>query len=69
MGFVMQSARIVEVGETSAGIVVPDPDGFRFFAAHPDYHALEGQVFRSPHHATRAAQHLHTRRRGRRLAS
>ncbi|KMO30458.1 hypothetical protein VQ02_28030 [Methylobacterium variabile] len=65
----MQSARIVEVGETSAGIVVPETDGFRFFSAHPDFHVLEGRVFRSPRHATRAAQDLHARRRSRRLAS
>ncbi|MFH6780876.1 MULTISPECIES: hypothetical protein [Methylobacterium] len=65
----MQPARIVEVGETSAGIVVPETDGFRFFSAHPDFHTLEGQVFRSPRHATRAAQDLHARRRGRRLAA
>ncbi|GJD49594.1 hypothetical protein OPKNFCMD_2326 [Methylobacterium crusticola] len=62
----MHSARIVEVNETSAGIVVPEPDGFRFFAAHPDFHALEGRVFRSPRHATREASALQARRRGRR---
>ncbi len=38
----MQPARIVEVGETSAGIVVPETEGFRFFSAHPDFHTLEG---------------------------
>ncbi|RVU21570.1 hypothetical protein [Methylobacterium oryzihabitans] len=62
----MQSARIVEIGETSAGIVVPEPGGFRFFSAHPDYHALEGRIFRSPRHATRAATELRTRRGPRR---
>ncbi|MGY2049945.1 hypothetical protein [Methylobacterium sp. JK268] len=58
----MSSARIVEVGETSAGIVVREAQGFRFFAAHPDYLRLEGQVFRSPHHATRAAVELRASR-------
>ncbi|MEH3144901.1 MAG: hypothetical protein PGN34_06040 [Methylobacterium frigidaeris] len=62
----MQTARIVEIGETSAGIVVPEPEGFRFFSAHPDYHALEGRVFRSPRHATRAAIEHRAGRRPRR---
>ncbi|KMO32355.1 hypothetical protein ACQVP2_28350 [Methylobacterium aquaticum] len=65
----MQPARIVEVGETSAGIVVPETDGFRFFSAHPDFQTLDGQIFRSPRHATRAAQDLHARKRNRRLAA
>ncbi|ACA17430.1 conserved hypothetical protein [Methylobacterium sp. 4-46] len=58
----MSSARIVEVGETSAGIVVPEAEGFRFFAAHPDFVRLEGRIFRSPRHATRAASELRARR-------
>ncbi|WP_407520503.1 hypothetical protein [Methylobacterium oryzisoli] len=63
----MQSARIVEVDETSAGIVVPEDRGYRFFAAHPDFYRLEGHIFRSPRHATRAARELReTRSRPRR---
>ncbi|ACL59958.1 hypothetical protein [Methylobacterium nodulans] len=62
----MSSARIVEIDEISAGIVVPEPGGFRFFSAHPDYHLLEGRIFRSPRHATRAAEELRASRRTRR---
>jgi sulfonate transport system substrate-binding protein len=40
-----------------AGIVVRDGEGFRFFAASRAFHALEGQVFKTPRAAERAARH------------
>jgi len=40
-----------------AGIVVRDGEGFRFFAASHTFDALEGQVFKSPRAAERAARH------------
>jgi hypothetical protein len=50
---------IIEVRSEAAGIVVRDGRGFRFFAAHAAFHALEGQFFRSAREAERAAnRHL-----------
>ena len=46
---------IIEVGTRTAGIVVRDRTGYRFFAAEPKFFALEGQVFRRPRDAERAA--------------
>jgi hypothetical protein len=39
-----------------AGIVVRDGEGFRFFAASRAFHALEGQIFKNPRAAERAAR-------------
>jgi hypothetical protein len=38
-----------------AGIVVRDGRGFRFFAATHAFNSLEGQFFKSPREAERAA--------------
>ncbi|HYD32063.1 MAG TPA: hypothetical protein VEB64_14575 [Azospirillaceae bacterium] len=50
-----QSAFIIEVHGNAAGIVVRDGSGFRFFASHHQFQALEGRVFGTPHKAERAA--------------
>ena len=39
-----------------AGIVVRDGEGFRFFAASRAFHTLEGQIFKNPRAAERAAR-------------
>lgn len=39
----------------TAGIVVRDKTGFRFFAANQDFNSLEGRYFRSAREAERAA--------------
>jgi hypothetical protein len=41
----------------SAGLVVRDRHGFRFFAASHAFDRLEGQIFESPKAAERAALH------------
>lgn len=51
----MSDRYIIEVGTLTAGIVVRDKAGFRFFAAEPKFFALEGQVFRTPKAAEKAA--------------
>ncbi len=54
----MSDTYIIEVGSKAAGIVVRDPDGYRFFAASHRFNALEGQVFRNAREAERAAIRL-----------
>jgi hypothetical protein len=38
----MASANIIQVGERTAGIVVREHGGFRFFASDRTFHPLEG---------------------------
>jgi hypothetical protein len=52
----MASAHVIEVGDITAGIVVLERGGFRFFAAERPFHALDGALFRTIDHATRAAR-------------
>jgi hypothetical protein len=51
-------AFIIEVKSHTAGIVVRDGRGFRFHAASDDFSGLEGQGFRSPGDAQKAALKL-----------
>ena len=52
----MASAHVIEVGDITAGIVVFEQDGFRFFASERPFHPLEGALFRTLDQATRAAR-------------
>jgi hypothetical protein len=54
----MSDTYIIEVGSWTAGIVVRNPEGFRFFAASHRFNRLEGQVFRNAREAERAARRL-----------
>jgi hypothetical protein len=54
----MPDSYIIEVGSKTAGIVVRNPEGYRFFAATHRFNALEGQVFRNAREAERAAVRL-----------
>jgi hypothetical protein len=54
----MSDSYIIEVGSTTAGIVVRDSGGYRFFAASHRFNRLEGQIFRSAREAERAARRL-----------
>jgi hypothetical protein len=54
----MSDTYIIEVRSQAAGIVVRNPDGYRFFAATPKFNALEGQLFRNAREAERAAIRL-----------
>ncbi|MGU3538743.1 hypothetical protein [Methylobacterium sp. A54F] len=49
-------ARIIEIGETAAGIAVPEHGGVRFFSSDRAFDAIDGAVFRSVEQAARAAQ-------------
>jgi len=52
----MASAHVIEVGEITAGIVVLEHGGFRFFASERTFSSLEGALFRTADHAARAAR-------------
>ena len=54
----MSDTYIIEVASQTAGIVVRNPDGYRFFAATHRFNPLEGQLFRNAREAERAAQLL-----------
>jgi hypothetical protein len=54
----MSDSYIIEVGSQPAGIVVRNPEGYRFFAASHRFNRLEGQIFRNPREAERAAYRL-----------
>lgn len=51
----MSNTYIIEVDSESAGIVVRDRAGFRFFSASRRFDSLDGKVFRSARDAERAA--------------
>ena len=52
----MATAHVIEVGDITAGIVVPERGGLRFFASDRAVQALEGALFRTIEQATRAAR-------------
>ena len=54
----MSDTYIIEISSQAAGIVVRNPDGYRFFAASHRFNALEGQLFRNAREAERAATRL-----------
>ena len=57
----MSDTYIIEIRSQAAGIVVRNPDGYRFFAASQRFNALEGQLFRNAREAERAATRLANR--------
>ena len=54
----MSDTYIIEVASQAAGIVVRNPDGYRFFAATHRFNSLEGQLFRNAREAERTARLL-----------
>jgi hypothetical protein len=59
----MFNAYVIEVAGSAAGIVTRDGRGFRFHAAKRLFNAIDGQLFRGPTHAAKAARDLASRRR------
>ena len=59
----MASAHVIEVGEITAGIVVLEKGGFRFFASERAFHSLEGALFRTLDRAAGAARERLRRRK------
>ncbi len=58
--------RVIEIGEVTAGIAVPEEGGVRFFSSERDFATLDGVVFRSVEQAARAARERFSARSGRR---
>ena len=54
----MSKAYIIEVHHRTAGIVMGDGRGFRFFSSDRAFDRLEGHEFRSARDAERAARAL-----------
>lgn len=48
--------RVIEIGEITAGIAVPEGRGVRFFSSARDFDGLDGALFRTAEQATRAAR-------------
>ena len=48
--------RVIEVGEITAGIAVPEHGGVRFFSSERSFDTLDGTLFRSVEQAARAAR-------------
>lgn len=51
-----EPARVIEIGEITAGIAVPEGRGVRFFSSARDFDGLDGAVFRTAEQAARAAR-------------
>jgi hypothetical protein len=61
----MPHAYIIEIANQTAGIVVADERGFRFFSSEATFDSLEGTQFGSARAAERAARALLETRRTR----
>ncbi|WP_244480509.1 hypothetical protein [Methylobacterium sp. Leaf399] len=48
--------RVIEIGEVTAGIAVPEHGGVRFFSSRRDFDPLDGTVFPSVEQAARAVR-------------
>jgi hypothetical protein len=59
----MSNARIIEIEDEAAGIVVRDEPGVRFFAATRAYFLFEGAKFRNPGDAERTIARFASARR------
>lgn len=58
--------RVIEVGEVTAGIAVPDHGGVRFFSSRRDFDPLDGTIFPSVEQAAKAIRaHFKARTRPR----
>ena len=67
-GSIMSQAYVIECGELAAGIVTREQRGFVFHAAANAFRLLDGQMFRTPQDAQRAADKLGGKRAARRGA-
>jgi hypothetical protein len=59
----MSQAYVIECGDLAAGIVTRERRGFLFHAAADAFRRLNGQTFRTPREAQRAAEELRRKTR------
>ena len=57
-GVRMNAAYVIEVEGEAVGLVVKEPEGFRFMASRSEVFGLDGRLFRSASQAERAAAEL-----------
>ncbi|WP_245259451.1 hypothetical protein [Methylobacterium sp. 77] len=55
--------RVIEIGDVTAGIAVPERGGVRFFSSVRDFDPLDGTVFRSVEQAAKAVRDRFSSRR------
>ncbi|GAB6844604.1 hypothetical protein HNR00_000394 [Methylorubrum rhodinum] len=48
--------RVIEIGDLTAGIAVPERGGVRFFSSERRFDGLDGTLFRNVEQAARAAR-------------
>ncbi|SFK63848.1 hypothetical protein [Methylorubrum salsuginis] len=48
--------RVIEIGDLTAGIAVPERGGVRFFSSESRFDGLDGTLFRNVEQAARAAR-------------
>ena len=61
-----EPARVIEIGEVTAGIAVPEGRGVRFVSSARDFDGLDGAVFRTAEQAARFYERQGWARDGRR---
>jgi len=54
----MPDSYIIEVNSLTAGIIVRNAEGYRFFASSHRFNRLEGRLFRNAGEAERAVRRL-----------
>lgn len=59
----MRDVFVIEVEDLTAGILLREAQGYRFFAAAEPFDAIEAQPFPHPRDAERAASRLLAQRR------
>lgn len=60
----MSNAIVIETGRSTAGIIIAERTGFRFYASAPLFSALEGKSFANAAAAERACRALESAARG-----
>jgi hypothetical protein len=54
----MADAFVIQTAELTAGIVVLERSGVRFYASEPEFHGLDGKLFKNIRAARQAVQQL-----------
>ena len=55
----MADAFVIQSADLTAGIVVAERGGVRFYASEREFHGLDGKIFRNIRAARQAVERLH----------